>query len=65
MRNHGALFRKAFDVRCFLAQKALRDEEREVGVHVARVLEHAIERVAHVFPDGEAIGFDHHAALDG
>ena len=39
---------------------------REVGVLVARVLEHAVEHALHVFPDGVAVrANDHRAAHVG
>ena len=43
-------------------QEALRDEQREVGVLVAGVLEHLVERALHLLPDGVAVRPDDHAA---
>src|SRR5436190_9163184 len=56
MRNYGDLRRETFDVLCFLLQKALRYEQREVRVAGAGLLDSTIELVAQVFPDGEAVG---------
>ena len=56
---------EAFDVLGFLLQKALGNEHREIGVLMSGFLEHAVERLLHLFPDGIAVGTNDHAALDG
>jgi hypothetical protein len=33
------------------------------GIDVSGFLEHAVEFVLHLFPDGETVRFDHHAAF--
>ncbi len=63
-RDDGQLRRKALDVLGLLLQEAHRDEEREVRVDVAGVLEAPVERGLDVFPEGVAVGPDDHAALD-
>src|SRR5713101_7500357 len=50
------LGRKALDVLRFLLQEALRDEEREVGVARTGLLDAAVEFVAQILPDREAVG---------
>jgi hypothetical protein len=42
-------------------EKTLRNEQREVGVLVPRVLEHLIQGLLHLLPDGIAVGPDDHA----
>jgi hypothetical protein len=59
--DHRALLGEALHVRRLLLEEALGDEEREVGVLVARRLEHAIELALDVLPDGVAPRLDHHA----
>ncbi len=56
------LGREAFDVLRFLLQKALRDEEREVRIARAGLLDAPIELVAQQLPDAEAVGTKHHRA---
>src|SRR6185436_11859354 len=46
-----------------LAQEALRDEEREVGVAVAGLLEHPVHHPLDVLPERVPVGADDHAAL--
>ena len=48
-----------------LIQQALRDEEREVRIHMACGLEAAVERLLDELPDRIAVRPDDHAALDG
>ena len=47
-----------------LVEEALRDEQREVGVDVAGVLEAPVELALDRLPDRVALGADDHAALD-
>jgi hypothetical protein len=61
--DDGQLRVEALDVLGLLLQVALGDEQREVGVLVAQVLEHLVQDALHVLPDGIAIGTDDHAAL--
>ena len=65
MRDHGTFFSETFRHLLFLGQIALGNEEREVGVHVAGVLEHPVECVVNTFPDRVAMGLDHHATAHG
>ena len=64
MRDHGALQREAFDVLGFLRQERERDQEREVRILVAGVLEAPIEVGLHLLPHRVAVRLDHHATLD-
>ena len=60
--HHRALLGEALDVLGLPLQVAQRDEQREVGVGVAGVLEHAVEDALHVLPQRVAPRLDHHAA---
>jgi hypothetical protein len=60
----GALGREALDVFFLLLQEALGNEQGEVGVLVTKGLDAAVGFRLQVFPDGEAVGADDHAALD-
>ncbi len=64
VRNPGDFRRKALDVLGLLRQEALRDEQREVRVHVTGCLDAGIQKVASVLPQRVAVGTDDHAALD-
>ena len=55
---------KSFDVFGFFLQEAFRYEHREICVHMAGFLEHPIQRLLHLFPDGIAVGADDHATLN-
>ena len=55
------LGREPLDVLRLPAQEALGDEEREIGVLVAGVLEHLVQRALHLLPDGVAVRPDDHA----
>jgi len=61
--HHGALLGKSFHVGRFLAEVALGDEQREVGIDVPRFLEHAVKHVLHSLPNGKAVGLDDHASF--
>ena len=62
--DDGAFLGEAVDVRGFLLDVADRDEEREVGVHVAGLLEHRVEVAVDVLPEGVTPRLDHHATTD-
>ena len=64
VRDDGALLGEALGHLLFLGEEALGDEQREVGVDVAGVLEHAVEAALHLLPDGVAVRLDDHAAAD-
>ena len=64
VRNHGAFLGEPFHMLGFPAQERFGDEQREIGVHVSRFLEHLVKLVLHLLPDGIAIGLDDHAAAD-
>ena len=61
-RHPGDLRREPFDVLGLAFQKAAGDEEREVGVDVARRLDAVVQQANHMLPKRVAIGADHHAA---
>ncbi len=62
--HEGHLLGEALHVLRFLGQEALRNEQREVGVAVARRLEHVVQGALHQLPNAVAVGADHHAAAD-
>ena len=64
VRDDGALLGEALGHLLFLGQERLGNEQREVGVDVAGVLEHAVEGPLHLLPDGVAVRLDDHAAAD-
>ena len=65
MSDNGALFGEALDVLGFLFHERTRDEQREVGVHMAGCLEHVVQRSLHEFPKRVAVRLDDHAATNG
>ncbi len=65
VRHDGALLREAVDVGRLAGEEALRDEEREVGVAVARRAEHRVEGGPHVLPQFVAVGRQDHRAPHG
>ena len=60
-----ALGREALDVFGFLPQKRRRNQQREIGVDVPRLLEGAVELGLQVLPDRVARGAYDHAAAHG
>ena len=62
--DHRHLLREPLDVLRLLLEVAERDEQREVGVRAARLLDRVVERALHQLPDPVAPGADHHAAAD-
>ena len=62
MGHHGALLGEAFHMLGFLGEERLRDKQWEVGILRASLLEHQVELVLHLLPDGITIGFDHHTS---
>ena len=65
MRHDGAFLGEAFDMVGLAAEKGFGDEQGEVSVLVARLLELVVQDALHAFPDGVAVGLDDHAAADG
>ena len=65
VRHHGALLGEALYVVSLAREERLGDKEREIGILVSRLLEHLIECLVHLLPDGITIGFDHHTAAHG
>ena len=55
---------KTIDVGGFLLNVANRDEEREISVHMAGLLEHLVEVAVDIFPEGVAPRLNHHATAD-
>ena len=62
--DDGGLGCETFDVLGLLVQKTLGNEEREVRVLVAGVLEHRVELVLHPLPDPVTARPDHHATAN-
>ena len=65
VRHHGALLGKALDMVRLLREEGLGDEQREIGVLMPRILEHLVQRVVHLLPNGIAVGFDDHTSAYG
>ena len=65
VRDDGTFLGEAIHVCGFLLDIADRNEEREIGVHMARLLKHRIEVALDIFPKGVAPGLNHHTATDG
>ena len=63
--HHGAFLGKAFDVLGLAAEERLGNEQGEVCVLHPGGLEHAVEGLLHLLPDGVAVGLDYHAAAHG
>src|SRR5436190_118073 len=55
VRDHRALLGEPLGHLLFLGEVRLRNEEGEIRVDVAGVLEHAVEGALHLFPDCEAV----------
>src|SRR5262249_18815072 len=64
MRNDGTLLGETLGHLFFFGKERFRNEEREIGVNVACLLEHAVERPLHLLPDGVAVWPNDHAAAD-
>src|SRR4030095_6572410 len=65
MSDNSDLRGESFNVFGFFLKKTFRYEQREVGVLMARFLEHSIKRLLHLFPNGVAVWSNDHAALNG
>ena len=62
VRDDCAFLREAFDMFCFLLKIRERNEQWEVGVLVARDLEHAIKHALDIFPERITPRLNDHAA---
>ena len=62
--HYGTFLGEAFHMLGFTAEERFWYQEGKVGVLHTCFLEHAVEGLLHLFPDGVAVGFDHHAAAD-
>ena len=65
VRHHGALFRESRHMFGLTAEEGLGDEQGEVGILVTGFLEHAVQDMLHLFPDGVSVRLDDHAAAHG
>ena len=64
MGNHRALLCEACHVLGFLAEERFGDEQREISVLDAGLLEHAVQNGLHLFPDGISVWFYDHTSSD-
>ena len=64
MGDYGALFRKAGHVLGLAAEEGLRDEQREIGILHAALLEHSVEDALHFLPYRISVRFYHHTSPD-
>ena len=62
--HQGKLWRKALHMLRLLLHEALRDQQREVNVLMARGLKAIVQLALDDFPNGVAVGLDDHAPLD-
>ena len=62
MGDDGAFLGESLGHLLFAGQERFGNEEREISVDVAGVLEHAVEGRCMLFPDGVAMRLDDHAA---
>ena len=53
---------KSFNVLCLFRKEAFGNQQREVSILYAGLLEHAIEHLLHPFPDSISIGLYNHTA---
>ena len=60
--HHSTLLGKALNMFSLSAEEALGNEQREVGVDVARLLEHFVKLALHLLPDGVTVRLDDHTA---
>jgi len=62
MGHHGTLRGKALNMLGFLFKEGHRDEKREIGVDMARILEGLVKVLLDKLPEGVAVRSDDHAA---
>ena len=60
MGNHGTLLGEAFHVTGLTTEEGFRDKNREIGVGVARFLEHSIQSGLNLLPNRISVRFYHH-----
>ena len=65
MGDYRALLRKTFDVLRLAAEERFRNEKREIGIDVPRLLEHPVKLLLHLLPDCISVGLDHHTSPNG
>ena len=65
VRHHGTLLGKSFHVLSLTGEEALRNQQREISVLHAGLLEHPVELRLHLLPYRIAVGFDDHTATYG
>jgi hypothetical protein len=62
--DHGQFRGKTFHMLSLPVHEALRDQQREINVLMARGFKAAVEFALEQLPYGIAVGFDDHAAFD-
>ena len=65
MGHDGSLLGKSFHVLGLTAEERLRYQQGEVGVLGACLLEHLVQLLLHLLPNGIAIGLDYHTSTHG
>ena len=63
--DDGTFLGKSFHMFCLAAEEGFRDEQGEIGIDMARFLEHVIQLALHFLPDGISVGLYHHTAAYG
>ena len=61
---YGAFRRESFNMFGFLFHEALGNEQRKIGIHMARFFKHAIQILLYHFPDGVAVGTNNHSSFN-
>ena len=54
--DDGTFLGKSFHMFCLAAEEGFRDEQGEIGIDMARFLEHVIQLALHFLPDGISVG---------
>ena len=64
VRHHGALLGETLHMVGLTAEKRLGYEKREIGIDMARLLEHVVQSPVHLLPDGISVWLYHHASAN-
>ena len=65
MCYHRAFLGKTFGIFFFSFKKAFGNKEREIGILVTGILEHFVQHITHIFPEGITIRFNDHTSPYG
>lgn len=62
VRHNRTFFSKSFYMRSFFTEERFWNQEGKVSIYMPGILEHLIEDISDIFPDGVAIRFDDHTS---